>query len=235
MSRASFFIGTLMVGALAIAVACGGREQPLSPPGPGYVDDAGLAHYSDGGVVPTRGGACVGFDSGAFASLYPLPSCSSDAECQAWLSEHVPKGYASQPACVKQGGSNPTYSCGADFLLEYSQTLAPMRDQGTPYCTPGPEGDAYCQALFDQFVVGDAHVAVGCHHRCNLISPEHGASYCEPNSDYSICEALVAGYCGCVAATDDLDLCVYRGDSDAATCEPPCAPPPAALADAGTD
>lgn len=223
MTRALPFIAVLAVTGVAIAAACGGQVygNPL-----GYLDDAGVFHSPDGAVVFGPGSACIGYDSATFDTVWPRASCSTDDECNQWLRAHVPTGYAWGATCALDGTSSTSKSCYAHFIGEQ-----PTINTGAGvYCTPGPEGDAYCNALLNQFISGDGHAESGCVRLCEMVTPENNTPYCKPGTDVWKCAPAWPGQsCACDNTTlFRFELCVQRGD--ASHCEPPCTPPPDAAA-----
>jgi hypothetical protein len=214
---------------VVIVLACGGQVygNPL-----GYLDDGGVFHSPDGAIVFGPGSACVGYDRAAFDSILPAISCSTDDDCNQWLHAHVPTGYAYDATCTQAGAVK---KCNAQFIGGQ-----PTINTGAGvYCTPGPEGDAYCTALLNQFLLGDGHSRSSCVRLCQLNSPENNPPYCEPGTDqYKCSPAQPLENCACDQTTlAKLELCVDRGD--ASHCEAPCTPPPdgglSPLPDAGAD
>ncbi len=187
MRRAALrFIALVGAGALIVAGACGGKLVGYDTPG-GF-DDAGVFHQPDGAVLFGPGSGCAGFDAAAYT---PAPACSplspvhdlvadTNSTCNTWAG-NFSIGYpvytlcwacpsAQDPRCAQDAGP---YACGAQ--------LDPRKDGGAPVrCNPGPEGDAYCAAFYQQFVRGDGK-AMG---RCDMVCLPNDNCDCWKDAPY---------------------------------------------------
>jgi len=229
MRRLLFNIVAATTTGLAAVAACGGEVfgNPI-----GYLDDGGVFHSPDGAVVFGPGSACPGYDSAAFASLGSSEPCSTDQECADWFRAHAPSNYTWNAKCT-QGIETTAKTCTADFVNE----VATVNTGAGVSCTPGAEGDAYCTAMYGQFLLGDARVSSTCTHLCKMHIPEQGPPYCESGTDVYKCSTGRPGEsCTCDdTPLANLELCVERGDGGE-HCEVPCAAPPAdGTIDAGSD
>jgi hypothetical protein len=205
----------------------------------GYLDDAGAFHSPDGAVVFSPGSACGNYSPSSFPTALGA-SCSTDDDCQTWIASHFPPSYPvfnfgchsnrCDISAIPLGAGNPT----------------PAQDHGPGkevYCTPGPEGDNYCTAFFEQFILGDAHVLAWCQDECVVESAGQppSADQCVAGTEFHACVTTGPDNASCYAQGSfaDLQLCVERTDAGFANTEIPCAPPPEASeagpADAGTE
>jgi hypothetical protein len=213
-----------VVAAGVVWLACGGL---INGPPSGYLDDAGIFHDPDGGVIFAPGSACSGYDAASFVYL-PSVKCTNDDQCRAALASIEPPKYPLVNASCTNGGT-----CGAHWVP--TQNLSPPAD-GTIFCNAGLDGDAYCAAYFGQFVLGGGQVQSSCLHQCDILSPENGPPSCKPGTDYFACGLNTPDnhtcFCG-DGPISNYELCVVRVDGGAAECEPPCGQ--AIVADASSE
>lgn len=196
-------VAALVASGAIVAVACGGRELDPNAPEGGWLDDAGAYHLPDGRVL-APGAGCVGFEAAAWAadvdpkdwgSVAAHP-CDADTDC-AFLPEGYPFG---QSGCVFWADATPR--CGVG--LGPAQDIIP--------CNLGSAGDAYCAAVFQQFVSVPGAVAEG---RC-VPCDQWGLrlATCKKGN----CATGCASHGGVPLARA---LFVRRGDG-ASNCENPC-------------
>lgn len=141
-------LGCALVGAMGVAVSCGGKVA--SGP-PGTLDDAGVFHEPDGHILFAPGSACMGYAAARYIEVTSvMPSCTDpssvdggapeeSASCEAWMIDAgLSFGYLPYAAC-RSG------HC-ADVQIN-------SRREPAMSCTWGSEGNAYCRAFFQQFLL----------------------------------------------------------------------------------
>jgi len=187
--------------------ACGGRTTDPSVPS-GYVDDAGAFHQADGHVLFSPGSGCVGFVAPTWADQID-PSqdwvgpqidqgrytCDADSQCSFY-----PSAYGGQMSCSLYGDAGPF--C---HMLD---------NEPPPPCNPGGNGDVYCRAYFQQFVVAPQASAVTHCAPCADWNSSANAYACKTGVCLSDCKWPGVGW--------SRALYVQRGPS--AACERPCKP-----------
>ncbi len=154
-------------GAVIVLIACGGQ---IANGPPGTLDDAGVFHQPDGGVLFAPGSACERFDASQYiAETADPPACSDpgsvdggssaeSARCEAWaLDAGLSFGYMPYVECVAG-------RCATPSINQHEPAL---------HCTWGsPGANAYCTAFYQQFVL-DGAVVGGC-----LTEGIHDYDYC---------------------------------------------------------
>jgi hypothetical protein len=155
--------GVVLGLASIVAAACGGRVRDKNLPS-GYLDDGGVFHLDDGGILFGPGSACVGFDAGPWAKIDPASNwepqfeasslpCNADSDCTFLL----PLGWPYRRAV-----------CNVEHHCDVAG-LGP-----TPRCEPHDDGtlgsppDPYCSAFYQQFVVASGATALGRCVPCNF-------------------------------------------------------------------
>ena len=192
---------TVILSGVTLGGACGGDlTDPHEPIG--YVDDAGAFHLTDGAVLFSPGTGCVDFDAAGWTQAIDpnqdwttqfkqrAVPCDADVQCA-----FVPGGY-------------PFAGSGCNGGTCFVAGSAPV------CCTPGTQGDGYCQAMFQQFVAAPEAKAMG---------------YCAPNSEWDN-DGIHCKLGGCLTgckwpppAAWSLAMFVERSDA-APQCENPCQP-----------
>lgn len=146
------FINVVLVAFWARVWGCGGQttDEPL-----GTLDDSGTFHAPDGRVVFSPGSACTEYDAVAyFATSSDPPDCNDpvdgtfeSASCEAWAAAtHLTFSF------------QPFAQCIAGKCTNFSNLV----DTALGSCHAGPSGDAYCAALYQQFVLDGQHVSYFC-------------------------------------------------------------------------
>ncbi len=167
-----------VIAALAVAsaiatgtiLACGGK---IASGPPGTLDDAGVFHEPDGHVLFAPGSACVGYDAALYIEVSSAaPSCNEptgpSATCEAWVAQAgLSFGYMPYAECRK----------GRCSLAESYLAINPS--EPAVACVWGPEGDAYCQAFYQQFVINGT-ASGGCT-KINGVNDRGQNGVCNPN------------------------------------------------------
>jgi hypothetical protein len=198
-------IASALAGMVVLWFACGGRVFRGIP---GSLDDSGAFRSMDGAIVFAPGSFCVG----PLANPYNHPLCdecgSNDdvVACRKWLETHTPfqdlPDASWQSACrVLDDEKDRCVVHAVDFPLQL--------------CEPGPSGDAYCSALYQQFVVNGGKAV----------------AYCAPgcvNDQFNRCPGGFPPMCGingeCSMQGGACDTLCVRHDGGALVCEEFCAP-----------
>lgn len=161
MTRVAKVAAIVVVAAVGLAVACGGRLGL-----DGSLDDAGVFRRPDGEVVFGPGSFCR---SEAGAVYEHRPFCDRDASnvdnhtrCNVWWRENFPFP-ASSDCDMEDAGLR----CVPDFFPQEP-------------CPVGSVGDAYCAAYYQQFVLGDARAQAQCSPRCGSDNCEGKPGHCVP-------------------------------------------------------
>lgn len=219
LTRVAIGFGVVTCVAVLVAAACGGRVRDPNVP-VGYLDDAGVFHLADGGILFGPGTACVGFDAAVWAKIDPSLAwgpqfsnivCDADSDCAFIL----PPGWPYQSAvCLEVlpvGNSVRACAVGAG--------LRPVIIR--PACQPGSEAeqhlpDPYCSAFYQQFVVDPGATAISRCIGCGQNSV--GLGYCPPGQTGK-CWTDCRGPNGAGEA-----LWVRRGNAPP-FCMNPCQPP----------
>lgn len=211
------------IGAFGVAgvAFCGGRLDIRQPEG--YVDEAGAFRLPDGAILFEPGGKCRGYDRAKYAT--PSPECplNNPSVCIDWGRERSPSDYPVNGGCWTAPWSKLGGTCAANVLRSWPGPGMEGLAGPIVYCNPDAGGDAFCEAFWRQFVLGDAVVnGVWCGSGCKYphAGPRPGwdAGYnpCAfPDTEpYSMCTVKTCG---------ELTLPVVRDGGE--TCEPPCALP----------
>lgn len=194
--RAKILLGAAGAPALGILVAmsCGGRIGY-----PGTLDDRGV-YRLDGALVFGPASFCES-EAGAIYAKRPLCNeLEPDAneinvqyrKCSEWLRTFFP--YDVEGNCLYADGGPEHCVAGNIFSLPIME------------CVPGPDGDAYCRAFFQQFVIHGKAVA-----KCQPGNPANSPSIA----------TCAAQGCHCAGLTAN-NLCVERDGVTA--CQDLCAP-----------
>ena len=214
----------LSAASATILTFCGGEiilEQP-----PGHAGDDGGYFLDDGAVAFVPGAGCKNYDVSRFALHSGLGAisqfvCSTATDCIGPAANQLPPGDAFLAICaggdqhfchfnnhINQSGWDPSAYCLGHGV--WSEKLK---------CRPGPDGDAYCSAYYNQFVLGDGFTTAKCIDDCsNSDNVNPGVCMPTPPDSCWVFDAATFGDC------DQLDFCVTRGAET--KCEHPCLPSP---------
>ena len=162
------------VAALALgAQSCGGKFEGDTIGG--SLSDAGVFTNKDGAVIFSPGSACVNYNYEAG----PAPVCTpaswrpsdyavgaaDNATCSSWdLDLNI--GYPTRRFCGRWF-NNPLYQPGAaqpDAATDAGACNAVFDStaSGPLQCTPGAQGDVYCSAFYQQFVLNGGVASAKC-------------------------------------------------------------------------
>jgi hypothetical protein len=202
MSRWPIAIVLVMVMGGVWASNCGGEIL-------GYVDEAGVYHAPDGAVLFVPGSACVGFDASHVADPPPWCDNSPDAARDDGGDPVQCEGYPSVPP----GFPYPVSGCGQEAADGAAHCIAQFRDALDQRCpSQDSQGDAYCQAWAQQFVVA-GHAVATCEYDTLSMVLTCTLSQYSPGADCPFNTMAVTG----------TDAAPYLGSTDTA-CRFPCQP-----------
>ncbi len=211
-ARLATSLGAGCAGVALVVVACGGRTTNPDVP-EGYVDDAGAFHLPDGRVLFGPGSGCVGFVAPSWADEIDASQawspqidqapfrCDADSQCK-FYPPNYPYGNTSDrdQSCSLYGEAGP---------------FCHLLDKGwPPGCNPGSAGDAYCRALYQQFVSAPRAVAMAHCVDC--------AHWNDRANDYACIAGVCLTDCPWPGINWSRALCVQRDTSS--QCERPCKP-----------
>ncbi len=192
-----------------LAAVCGGKVADLSQDD-GTLAPDGTFYGKDGKPIFSPGSACNGYAPASFNLLQPGGDCDPNG-CQDWAAQRVPPGLPLRSDC---GGA----PCSARVPTNTGDPTDPAQRLHVT-CHPGPSGDAFCKAFFQQFVLGDASVPVRCAAVCNYERVgDDGGCTLGPDVAGCVMDLTCDDHCSLGGPT----LCVTRGSTT--SCEPPCTP-----------
>ena len=219
--------------ALIILAFCGGETVADQPPG--HAGDDGGYFLPDGAAAFAPGAGCEGYDVSRFSRISALQAisqflCSNASDCVAPAENQLPPGDAFLAIC---GG-------GDQHFCEFNNNVNGASWIPSDYCPngvwseklkcrPGPDGDAFCSAYYNQFVLGAGFTTAKCIVDCSNSDPVD-PGVCMPTPP-TTCWTFDGGNFGttcdggtCTGGCDQLDFCVTRGTET--HCEHPCLPSP---------
>jgi hypothetical protein len=154
-----------------------------------------LANGGDVSLLRDRGSLCRTWNRAEADS--PPPACKqhhgdpNDPVCATWAASALPPEFPAVGQC---------WGATCEFQPQYPDTtLAP--------CVPGPDGDAYCSAWAQAWLVGDAVAVTKC----------TDVKLCVLEGCFPTADGPPSSVCA------DNELCVRRGQG-APHCEVPCTP-----------
>ncbi len=204
----------LCVAFLLVAQSCGGR---IDYGVRGTLDDGGDFFLEDGSRLFGPGTACNGYDATDFIERTSAPpKCVDPTYCQEWIADAgLSFGFPAGTTCVD-----------AHCVL---QGLTGDELQ----CNPGIDGDAYCRAFFQQFVVRGVVDGYRCNpfsHACDT-NGACGSGCLQPEYIYGVQSVALDGAVAFVDAASTSEqttrqlmiVCNHYKNSE--QCEPICLAP----------